>query len=72
MKGNLVEVDGANRADVRPDRGAGVVAAGQQPVGEHGAGGRGSTVSGLVISVHGDVQQRGEGPGRVVSPLPGR
>lgn len=68
---NFVKVDGADRADVCPERRAGVIAAGQQPVGEHGAGGGGSEVSGVwVMSVHWYVQQRGEGPGGML-PLSG-
>lgn len=68
---DLVEVDGADGADVFPERRAGVPSVGQQPVGEHGAGGRRSQVSGLcVVSVHRHVQQRGEEPGGT-GPLPG-
>lgn len=68
---NFVKVDGADGADVRTERRAGLVAVGEQPVGEHGTGGGASEVSGIcVMSVHWDVQQRGEGPGGVL-PLPG-
>lgn len=62
---DFVEVDGADGPDVCAEARVGVIVAGQQPVWKHGAGGGGSEVSGLCVSVHWDVQQRGEGPGGV-------
>lgn len=72
MQRNFVEVDGADGADVRTERRAGFIAVGEQPVGEHGTGGGASEVSGIrAVSVHWDVQQRGEGPGGVLPGPPG-
>lgn len=65
MQRDFVKVDGADGPDVCAEARVGVIVAGQQPVWKHGAGGGGSEVSGLCVSVHWDVQQRGEGPGGV-------
>lgn len=58
---SLIEVDGANGADVSAERGGGVTSVSQQPVGVQGTSRVGSELSGLMlVSIHRYVQKRWE------------